>query len=636
MRLPAPHLPFFLLPVFLAASAEASPPTCVTIRRGLLGDVADATIASHKPHRNRGDAPHLLGAAGPGAARALVRFDLSSLPEGVDIESAAVTLDPAGRNGAGAVDVHRITSGWDEDTVTWASFAGAFDPSPVASSDGGLCGTGPVALDLTSLTQAWVDGALPNHGVLLEPSSTGPARLWSSEASLAKHRPALSVCYRPCPGAEHLFSRRFGDLREQIGYSVAVDGAGDVVLAGSAAGAVDFGGGPVTPAGAASAFVAKFDAEGSLLWSRRFGSVDSFASAVAVDGEGNILLAGGFRDPIDLGGGPLTIPPDASLLTFVAKLDPDGNHLWSRSATGNERHFPRGIAADEGGNVVVAGSFEGFLDFTGGSSPLVSAGGLFDEDVFVSKFDASGNHLWSEGFGTVNIDRGEGIAVDSAGDIVLTGFFIDAGLGGLDLGGGPLPSAGSSEAFVAKLDPDGHHVWSRSYGDPGSQDAAAVAVDPWDNVLVTGSFHGSVDLGGGPLDSAGDNDVFVLKLDPWGGHVWSRRFGDALRQDGAAIAADAAGNVAISGAFQGALDVVCAPLESAGEMDVFVARLDADGRPLSSDRFGDEESQTPTDVAFGPGGDVVLTGYFDGTLDFGGGPLVEQGGRDAFLAKLGL
>ncbi|WP_437812733.1 hypothetical protein [Sorangium sp. So ce1078] len=317
------------------------------------------------------------------------------------------------------------------------------------------------------------------------------------------------ACSRPCPRARHLFSRRFGDPREQIGYAVAADGAGGIVLAGSAAGVVDFGGGPVTPSGA---FLAKLDAEGRLLWSRGFDSASSFASAVAVDADGSILLAGGFRDPIDLGGGPLMNPFDGLQISFVARFDADGNHLWSRAASGDERHFPRAIAADGAGNVIVSGSFEGLLDFTGGASPLSSAGGLFDEDVFVSKFDASGNHLWSKGFGTIDIDRGEGLAVDGAGNVVLAGFFLGAGPGTLDFGGGPLPSAGSSDIFVAKLDPDGHHVWSRSYGDPNSQNAAAVAVDPWDNVLVTGGFAGDVDFGGGTLVGQGGRDAFLAKL----------------------------------------------------------------------------------------------------------------------------
>ncbi|WP_437937630.1 nucleotide-binding protein [Sorangium sp. So ce341] len=474
-----------------------------------------------------------------------------------------------------------------------------------------------------------VDGAVPSHGAPPPPcraEDTAPA---PREAPRATRPPASYVCHGSCPGAAHLFSRRYGDLREQIGYSVAADGAGNIVLAGSAAGTVDFGGGPVSASGA---FLAKLDADGGLLWGRAFDSPSSFASAVAVDADGSILLAGGFRDPIDLGGGPLMNPFSGLQISFVAKFDASGNHLWSRAASGDERHFPRAIAADGAGDVLVSGSFEGSLDFSGGASPLVSTGGLFDEDIFVSKLDASGDHLWSKAFGTAELDRGEGLAVDGAGNIVLAGFSLGAGL---DFGGRPLPSAGSSDIFVAKLDPDGHHVWSRSYGDPGSQNASAVAVDPWGNVLVTGGFAGSVNFGGGPRRSAGDNDAFVLKLDPRGRHVWSRRLGGALRQDGTAIAADADGNVAVGGFFRGALELACGRLESAGEEDVFLVELDAAGRALWGDRFGDAQSQTPTDVAFDPGGDVLLTGYFDGALDFGGGPLAGQGGRDAFLAKLG-
>lgn len=622
-----------LLMTALPASSEASE-TCLTVRRGAPGEVEDAFIESHHALTNHGDDRLLrVGRAGPGQAQALLRFDLGAIPQDIVIDSATVTLFQQSNNGQATVSAHRITAPWDEDTVTWSSFAGAFDAAVEDSFDnGGAPGAGPVSLDLTALTQAWLDGAIPNHGVLLEQSPATHTLLCSSEQEKEARRPRLTVCYT-CPGAEHEWSRSFGDGSEQIGYSVVGDSEGNVILAGSAAGTVDFGAGPVPPppGSSSTAFAAKFDTSGNLLWARRFASNSSYASAVAVDADDNILLTGGFNYYIDLGGGPIYNPSSGIQNTFVAKLEPDGDHLWSRAAAGDEYHFPRGIAADGSGNVIVSGSFESYLDF--GGAPIFAAGGMFDEDVFVSKLAPDGTHLWSKGFGSADIDRGQGLAVDSGDNILLAGFFVDIAAGSIDFGGGPLPSAGSSDAFVAKLDPDGDHVWSRSYGDPDSQDAAGVAVDPADNVIATGAFFGEVDFGGGPLVSAGDNDVFLLKLDAAGDHLWSRRFGDGLRQDGKSVAVDALGDIAVTGFFRGSIRFLCAPLLGAGAEDIFVAKLDAAGNPLWSDRFGDAASQFPTQVAFDAAGDVLLTGYFDGVVDFGGGPLAGQGGRDAFLAK---
>jgi hypothetical protein len=440
---------------------------------------------------------------------------------------------------------------------------------------------------------------------------------------------AYASCPTRCPTFEDLWSQRFGDDREQIGFSVAVDGEQNVILAGQAAGEVDFGGGPVLQPGRSSAFVVKLDPCDNLIWARRFAAItgDSFASGVAVDADDNILLTGGFRSSIDFGGGPLA--NIGGLQTaFVVKLTPDGEHVWSRGATGHDSQIPRDVVADEQGNVAISGSFRGELDFTGGAEPIANAG---SEDVFVSKFDAAGTHLWSKAFGGSEIDRGEALAVDSRDNLVLTGFFTSSAV---DFGGRPLVRSGSADAFVAKLDPAGEQVWSRRYGDATSQDGADVAVDACDDVVVTGSMNGTVDFGGGPLTSAGENDVFVLKLDAAGRHVWSRRFGDAARQDGVTVAVSEQGNIAVSGFFRGSIRFVCSALVSAGADDIFLAELDPWGHPLRSAGFGDAGLQMPTRVAFGGEGDVLLTGYFDGVVDFGGGPLVSRGRRDAFLAKL--
>jgi outer membrane protein assembly factor BamB len=436
-------------------------------------------------------------------------------------------------------------------------------------------------------------------------------------------------CPKRCRAFEHLWSERFGDGREQVGLSVAADSEQNVLLAGYAAGAVDFGGGPVQPSGPTSAFLAKLDPWGNLIWARRFAASvgGSFATGVAADRDDNILLTGAFSSSIDFGGGPLT-NFGGQETAFVVKLTPDGDHVWSRGATGNQEQIPRDIGVDGDGNVAISGSFRGMLDFTGGVAAIVSAGA---EDVFVSRFDAAGTPLWSKAFGGTEIDRGQGLAVDSRDDLILTGFSTSSSL---DFGGGPLPFAGSADVFVAKLDPAGGHVWSRSFGDSTSQDGADVAVDSCGDVVVIGAMNGTVDFGGRPLTSAGDNDVFVVKLDEHGRHVWSRRFGDAARQDGITVAVDEQGKIAVGGFFRGSIRFVGETLVSAGAEDIFVAELDPRGHPLRSAAFGDADPQSPARIAFDGQGDVLLTGFFDGALDFGGGPLVSRGGRDVLLAKL--
>jgi hypothetical protein len=93
------------------------------------------------------------------------------------------------------------------------------------------------------------------------------------------------------------------------------------------------------------------------------------------------------------------------------------------------------------------------------------------------------------------------------------------------------------------------------------------------NVLVAGRFEGTIDFGGGPLASLGVGDVFVAKLDTDGGHLWSKRFGNASDEAAAGVATDSAGNVLVAGHFDGAIDFGGGPLNNAGGGDVFVVKL---------------------------------------------------------------
>ena len=251
---------------------------------------------------------------------------------------------------------------------------------------------------------------------------------------------------------------------------------------------------------------------------------------------------------------------------FVAKLDSGGNHVWSkRFGDGNHQYAPA-VAVDDLDNVLVAGYFVGAVDFGGGT--LTSAGG---EDIFLAKFDSGGGHQWSKRFGDASTEQQAwGVAIDGSGNAIIAGYFT----GAVDFGGGALPNAGpNADIFVAKFGSDGAHVWSKSFGDTYAQSASAVAVDPSDNVLVTGGFYMTVDFGGGTLTSAGYKDAFLAKLSPGGAHIWSKRFGDADFQDAQAVTTDVSGNAFIAGYFSGGINFGGGTLTSAGGEDIFLAKF---------------------------------------------------------------
>jgi len=137
-------------------------------------------------------------------------------------------------------------------------------------------------------------------------------------------------------------------------------------------------------------------------------------------------------------------------------------------------------------------------------------------DVLLAQLDADGNHLWSRRAGDPGHQEIRAIAAAPDGGLVIAG-----GLeGSLDLGAGLLVSAGSRDAFVASLDPDGDATWSHRYGEKDMESSLAVDIDQDGGVLLMGNYYGStIDLGGGPLDPGAS--LFFAELGADGSHAWS-------------------------------------------------------------------------------------------------------------------
>lgn len=446
-------------------------------------------------------------------------------------------------------------------------------------------------------------------------------------------------CDGKAPACVEVWSRGFGDATGQYARAVAVDADGNVIVAGQMEGSVDFGGGPLEATGTgADAFVAKLDRFGAHLWSKRFpGEGNQFVMAVDVDAAGDIVVAGRAFGRIDLGGGVLASRGRDDV--FVAKLDGEGNHLWSKIFGGPGEDRCDRIAVTASGGVLVAGAFQDAIDF--GTGPLESAG---MRDAFVLELGPGGETLRALRAGGAGDDHAHAIAADAEGNVIAAGHFS----GAIELGGPELTSAGLTDIFVVKLGPGGEHLWSARFGGAGADEAHDLAVDPTSGDLVlTGTFTTTLDFTGGegePLVSAGGRDLFVARLSPDGGHVLSRRFGDAEDQlltdfetgARASVAVDAEGNLLLTGPLFGAADFGGGPRRSKGKTDVYLVKLDAKGAHVDSALFGDASTQVGLDVAVGEGGAALIAGRFYGSIDFGQGVLSGAGQGDAFVAKLSL
>jgi hypothetical protein len=167
-----------------------------------------------------------------------------------------------------------------------------------------------------------------------------------------------------------------------------------------------------------------------------------------------------------------------------------------------------------------------------GGSNLVSQSVGDEDDIFWAEFDAGGNHIWSKAFRATQGSAVTGIAVGADGAPVLYGDF----RGSINFGGGALNSVGAgTNLFLVKFDTNGNHVWSKRFGEVGYQAAGGMAMDPSGHICITGALDGDTNFGGGTLTPVFSPDIFLAMFTSAGAHVWSKRFGGAGCEQGPSL-----------------------------------------------------------------------------------------------------
>jgi len=358
-----------------------------------------------------------------------------------------------------------------------------------------------------------------------------------------------------------VWGRTWGGSAPDMGTGCDVDGSGSVYVTGDFDGTVDFnpgGADPHTRNGNNDVFLSKFDSSGVLKWVRTWGAAGSGeqSGGVAADNSGNVYVTGFFQQTVDFnpdGGAPHV--SNGLDDVFLSKFDSMGNFEWARTWGGPGFDLGWGIAADGSGNPYVAGGFRNTVDFNpDGGDPHTSKGGW---DVFLSKFDSSGDFQWARTWGGASdSDCGAEVAADGSGNVYVTGHF--EGTVDFDPGGGdPHFSMGAYDVFLTKFDSSGSFEWARTWGGWWLDSGQGVGFDGYGNVYVTGRFAETVDFnpdGGDPRTSNGWADIFLSKFDWSGNFVWARTWGGSVGDEGEAVAVDGSGNLYVTGSFSDTVD----------------------------------------------------------------------------------
>jgi hypothetical protein len=432
---------------------------------------------------------------------------------------------------------------------------------------------------------------------------------------------------------KHAWTKSIGSTGYDVPGDVAVDSSGNVYTTGQFWGTVDFGGGPRTSHGDGDAYLVSYTGAGQHRWSKALGGVKGDnGRSVAVDGSDNVYVTGSFQDKVDFGGGVLSVNDIIS---------PGYSDIFIASYDKNGNHrWSKAAGSDHGdGGGDVAVDKNGNVYVTGIIDGSMSFGGKSlggNKNVFLVGYDTNGNHRWSDAFGGSYADTSGGVAVDTTGNVYLTGGFKSI----INFGGGVLTAntAGSTydDVFIASFTSTGQHRWSKSFGNSFSDVGSAVKADGSGNVYVTGRFITSVDFGGGVLSSAGNSsDIFLASYDTNGNHRWSKGFGSTSGDSSHGLAVDSSDNIYITGYFEGTVSFGGLPVSSvATGYDCFIASLDSNGQHIWSKAFAGPSIVGGYGLAVDGSGGVFATGMYFGTVDFGGGPITSKGSAEAFLFKL--
>jgi hypothetical protein len=383
----------------------------------------------------------------------------------------------------------------------------------------------------------------------------------------------------------------FGTSGEDFGFAISAGQTG-VYVVGYTDGSFNSQSNP----GGDSAFVRRYKANGSLVWTRIFGSnAGDVALAASTDATGAYVAgytAGAFGGQSNPGG-------DSA---FVRRYNANGSTAWTSIFGSSAGEQARGIAADSNGAYVAGYTFGAF----GGETNPGSA------SAFLRRYNANGTVAWTRIFGSAVGDAANAVALDGAGGAYVAGSTDGA------FGGQSNPGGGS--AFVQRYDSTGTLMWTRIFGSNDSDDGYAVAANS-SAVFVGGVTDGSF----GGQSPTGAASSFVRKYSATGSPVWLRIFGSPSNDVLWAVDTDDEQGVYVAGASEGSFGGQTNP----GDYSPYVRHYSDVGGVISTRIFGSGDEDLGQGVAYYRTA-LYVTGWTWGTFNNQANP----GGRSAFAIRM--
>lgn len=347
-----------------------------------------------------------------------------------------------------------------------------------------------------------------------------------------------------------------GTTNKIIGCSdVCSDSLGNIYVVGTFQGTVNFGTTTLTANGLSDIFILKFDGNGNQIWIKQSSSsLNSDGGKIFVDAIGNIYITGVFGGSL---GSQLSFDDKTVINSvqgyqdvFVFKFDSNANAIWGKSISGPTTKNVKSVAADNSGNVYLIGDFLSPTISIGNITLTNSVSDSSTPDIYIARYNSSGNTIWAYSFGGIQYDYGRDLKVDSNGNIHATGGFAGSSINfnGTILNG----NNNCANTYVLNFDNNFNVLWGKSFGYAYNNNGVSVDVDSIGNTYIAGDFYTSLNIDTFNLTNSGTNgwgDIYVAKFDTQGNTLEAKSAGGNYIDEASRIRVDNNGNAYLTGRY---------------------------------------------------------------------------------------
>ncbi len=357
------------------------------------------------------------------------------------------------------------------------------------------------------------------------------------------------------PNGGRVWSTYYGGTGYDDAADICFDGSDNILVVGHAesAGMSTPGAHQTSPTGG---LLAKFSSDGFRVWATYYGLSGDWLTAVAVDGNGNILVGGrslSGTSTLHFTAGAYQTVNNSAYDCIIAKFNSGGQRMWGSYYGGTGAEYLSDIVADQSNNVVFCGytTSTNFISSPGSHQPAYGSLNSAEDGMLV-KLSADGStRLWGTYYGGTLKDMAMNVAVDQSNNIYMCGQTQSTAAIGTSGAYKQNFIGGIYDCFLAKFSSAGVRQWGTYFG--GSQGDICfngLCIDSKNNALVyatTGSSDFIATADAYQAAPAGNDEAFLMKFSPTGSRLWGTYYGGAIDELAYGIAADGLSGVTIAG-----------------------------------------------------------------------------------------